>query len=144
MAMIWHTVLTLPHMFAAITVPFEAATRRTEVTVNSRKMMIISGTALQSPNLTKQTSADITSILSARGSANLPKSVIRLSLRAILPSKASVIAAMPNSSPATAKWKGNSISIAAITNGTSTIRRIVSLLGRFIFFIGMPFVQPSP
>ena len=71
-------------------------TSRTEVTANSRKMMIISGTAPHRPSLTKQTSTEITRILSASGSANLPKSVMRLSRRAILPSSASVIAAMPN------------------------------------------------
>ena len=90
-ATIWLTVLALPQMFAAITFPVpEEATRRMEVTANSRKTIKITNQGETIPVATKQTSALITRILSASGSINLPKFVIKLSLLAILPSRWSV------------------------------------------------------
>ena len=43
-------VLTLPHMFAAMTVPDSAAIMRTPATANSRNMMMASTTGEQTPS----------------------------------------------------------------------------------------------
>ena len=77
--------------------------------------------------------------LSARGSINLPKSVIRLYLRAILPSSISVSdAAMkiraPRAGPQMSK-PGNSVSGSIMTmmnTGTRQILKTDNLLGKFI------------
>ena len=90
MATIWLTVFALPQLFAATTTPASAATSRTDVTINSRKMMSSTSHTSATPSETKQTKAEITMILSASGSMNFPKVVIRFRLRASLPSRWSV------------------------------------------------------
>ena len=49
-ATIWVTVLTLPQIFAATTLPFEAAISRIEVTANSRKSTTITATQSHQPS----------------------------------------------------------------------------------------------
>lgn len=83
-----------------ITVPSLAATSRTEVTMNSRVKITMSAHTLRRPCAKKAKNAAEVSILSARGSRNLPKLVMRPRERAILPSNISVRAAAPNTSPA--------------------------------------------
>ena len=83
-------VLTLPDLPAAMTFPLLAATIRIELTRNSRAIMMTTATEEASPSSIKAISAAKTSTLSATGSRNLPKSVIRFRLRAICPSRASV------------------------------------------------------
>lgn len=63
-------------MFAATTFPELIATKRIDVTRNSLSKIIITGTELIKFKSTKQINADITNILSASGSKNLPKVVI--------------------------------------------------------------------
>ena len=100
-AIICVTVLTLPHMLAATTLPLEAAISLIEVTAYSRKSTIITAMQSQQPSCTKHKSAESTKILSANGSANLPKSVTKLRFLAILPSNKSVMDAVINISKAT-------------------------------------------
>ena len=95
-------ILILPKIFAATTLPFEAATRRIEVTENSLKSTIITAMQSHQPVCTKQSNALNTRILSASGSANLPKSVTSPLLLAILPSNISVKVATTKITRATA------------------------------------------
>ena len=90
MATIWDTVLALPQLLAAMTRPCSTASRRTEVTANSRSMMRMTHTVEARSSFTRQIRADMTRILSAKGSMSLPKLVTKWSRRAILPSKWSV------------------------------------------------------
>ena len=90
MATIWETVFALPQLLAAMTLPCSTASRRMEVMANSRIMISSTHTVEARSSFTMQISADITRILSARGSISLPKLVIRLSRRAIFPSRWSV------------------------------------------------------
>ena len=83
-------VFTLPDQPAAMTRPLSEAIIRNPLTANSRQMTISSAHAGIWPISTNHSMAAVTSILSARGSANLPKSVTRLYFRAILPSSMSV------------------------------------------------------
>ena len=67
-----------------------------DVTINSLANIITQYQELKICSSTIPTSAQATNILSARGSKNLPKSVIRLCFLANLPSIASVIEAIIN------------------------------------------------
>ena len=71
-------VLTLPDQPAAMTRPLSTATRRRPVTANSRATTMSTAQAGIMPLSTNHSMADTTSSLSARGSINLPKSVIWL------------------------------------------------------------------
>ena len=75
--------------------PLPAATSRIDVTINSLVRISIRTIAFVKPTCTKQASAAVTIILSANGSANFPKSVIRSFFRAIFPSRWSVYEAAP-------------------------------------------------
>ena len=75
-------VFTLPDLPAAMTRPCSTATRRRPVTANSRARTMKKAQPGIQPTSTNQAMAEITRSLSARGSMNLPKSVIRLYLRA--------------------------------------------------------------
>ena len=90
MATIWETVFSLPQLLAAITRPCSTASRRMEVMANSRIIISSTHTVEARSSFTKQIRALITRILSARGSISLPKLVMRLSRRAIFPSRWSV------------------------------------------------------
>lgn len=123
-------------MFAATTFPEFIATRRIEVTRNSLSKIIITGTELTKFKSTKQINVDITSILSASGSKNLPKLVICPYFLASLPSKWSV----SDATKKITKAKKNRFGIAATSKNTikigiSNILNIVSLLGVFSNFI---------
>ncbi len=132
-ATIVNAVLSLPHIPAATTTPSPAAQSLSPYTINSLAMFIITGTAEHNPSCEKQTRADKTSTLSARGSKNLPKFVTRFWLLAICPSKKSVIDAMMNTTSAHIADTGTiSHSKKKMKNGTSITLIIVSLLGRFI------------
>ena len=76
-------VFTLPDHPAAMTRPWSLATIRSPLTANSRTMTMRSAQAGICPCSTNQSMAAVTSILSAKGSANLPKSVMRFRFRAI-------------------------------------------------------------
>ena len=76
-ATICDTVFALPQLFAGITLPCSTAIRRMDVTANSRTIIRSTNTVFVMPFATKQTSADITMILSAKGSISLPKFVMR-------------------------------------------------------------------
>ena len=81
---IWQVVLILPGILAAKTCPlFSAKIKRKPVTANSRQTMIATTQAGASFNSTKKINAVIVNILSAKGSANLPKLVTMLRERAI-------------------------------------------------------------
>ncbi len=82
MAIICETVLALPHQLAAMTSPLLAATMRTPDTMNSRASMTSTGHDGSTASSTRASSAAATSILSASGSMNLPKSVTSPRLRA--------------------------------------------------------------
>ena len=69
-------VFTLPDLPAAMTRPCSTAMSRRPVTASSRAMTTKKAQAGIQPTSTNQAMADITSSLSARGSMNLPKSVI--------------------------------------------------------------------
>ena len=75
-------VFTLPDQAAAITRPLSTAMRRRPLTANSRTTTMSSAQAGIRPTSTNHSMADITSILSASGSMNLPKSVTMWSRRA--------------------------------------------------------------
>ena len=68
-------VLTLPDQAAAMTRCCSTATRRRSLTPNSRNSTMATAQPGMLPFSTKKTMAASTSILSARGSINLPKSV---------------------------------------------------------------------
>ena len=87
-------VFTLPDQPAAITRPLSLAIIRRPLTANSRSSTTSSAQAGILPCSTNHSIAAVTKILSARGSANLPKSVTRLYFRAIFPSSRSVRLAM--------------------------------------------------
>ena len=87
---IWNTVFTLPRGPAAITTPFSTATRRKPLTRNSRPSISMHTQSGMRPWAVNTIMALITSSLSAMGSMNLPKLVIRFRLRAMCPSSASV------------------------------------------------------
>ncbi len=81
---IWQVLLILPGIFAAKTCPsFSAKIKRKPVTANSRQTMIATTHAGASFNSTKKMKAVIVYILSANGSANLPKLVTILRERAM-------------------------------------------------------------
>ena len=91
-ANIWVKVLIFPGIAAAITWPsFSTTIKRKPVTANSRQTMIAATHEGTLPISTKIINAVITSILSAKGSANLPKLETRWCLLAICPSAKSVI-----------------------------------------------------
>lgn len=77
MATIWVMVLIFPHQLAAMTMPSEAARTRNPVTPNSLAMMMMATQEEMSPVSTKQIRAEHTNNLSASGSINFPKVVIR-------------------------------------------------------------------
>ena len=130
MAIICVTVFVRPQMFAATTFPELIATRRIDVTRNSLSRTIITGTELIKFKSTKQINADITSILSASGSKNLPKFVIWPYFLASLPSKWSV----SDATKKTIKARKNRLGIDftsrnTIKIGIRNILNIVILLG---------------
>ena len=90
-AKICKIVFSFPREFAAITLPFELAINLIDVTKNSLDKMIITITTSISFKFKRQSKADITNILSARGSINFPKLVTKLYFLATFPSIASVI-----------------------------------------------------
>ena len=69
-------VFTLPDLAAAMTRPCSTATSRRPVTASSRAMTTKKAQAGIQATSTNQAMADITRSLSAKGSMNLPKSVI--------------------------------------------------------------------
>ena len=89
-ALIWNTVLSLPSIAAAITLPPPAATSRKPEIMNSRASITMHTQAGMRSDATSTTMALMTSSLSAIGSANLPKLVTRCRARAIFPSSVSV------------------------------------------------------
>lgn len=88
--MICKTVLIFPSQLAAITLFFKAALSLKDVTKNSLIKINIKKTESISFSSTQHTIAEVIKILSARGSRNFPKLEIRLNLRAMKPSIASV------------------------------------------------------
>ncbi|EQJ06693.1 UNVERIFIED_ORG: hypothetical protein QQG_4997 [Clostridioides difficile Y384] len=76
-----------------MTSPCSTSSKRKPVTANSRQTMIATTQPGAFPWSTNMIKAVITSILSANGSANLPKLVTRPRARAIFPSNQSVILA---------------------------------------------------
>ena len=68
-------VFTLPSQLAEITTPCSAATDRRPVTASSRAMITIAIQACSRSSETSETSAAMTSSLSASGSISLPKVV---------------------------------------------------------------------
>lgn len=132
-ANIWRQVLTFPDQPAAITMPRSAAIKRSPLTTNSREIIT---TVIQAGTiciLLKQTRAAQTKSLSASGSINFPKLVIRLRLRAICPSKKSVMQAAMKIISAIQFCPGRPNGAINITtkNGISTTRARVNLFGRF-------------
>ena len=96
-AKIWSTVFNLPQKFAAITIPFFTANRRTKTTKNSLvKIMKTTQTSINF-KFKKHKRAATIKILSAKGSRNFPRFVIKFFFRAIYPSKKSVIEAIMKS-----------------------------------------------
>ena len=79
---------------------------------------------------TRETSAAVTSSLSASGSMSLPNVVVRLRRRAIQPSSASVIDARTNTMAARASPLPASCNSAATRTGTSRMRRTVRTFGK--------------
>ena len=71
-------VFTFPDHPAAMTRPLSTATSRRPDTANSRAITITNAQSGKRPTEQKQAMAVSTSTLSARGSINLPKSVIWL------------------------------------------------------------------
>ena len=128
-------VFTLPDQPAAITRPLSLAIIRRPLTANSRTRTISSAQAGIWPISTNQSSAAVTSILSARGSANLPKSVTKLYFLAIFPSSRSVKLATMKMATATQVAPGKSQYSTTINTGISKIRSMVSLLGKFIIYV---------
>ena len=82
MVSICSTVFTLPHRLAATTRFCAAASMRTPDTANSRARMTARTTGLQALMVIMYKKAVVVSSLSARGSANFPKSVTMFHLRA--------------------------------------------------------------
>ncbi len=87
-------VLTLPDHAAAMTSPRSAAIIRRADTANSLASTTSSIHAAIRPHSTNTHIAAVTSILSAMGSTNFPKSVTMLQRRAICPSRKSLMLAM--------------------------------------------------
>ena len=83
-----------------MTVWEEAASIRTPDTANSLAKIRATTHRLQTPSRIMYTKATVVSSLSARGSANLPKSVTIFHLRARYPSRKSVKLARANTTPA--------------------------------------------
>ncbi len=83
-------VLTLPGQAAAITSPPSTNSKRNPVTASSLHTMIATTQVGTFCCPTKTINAVITNILSANGSANLPKFVTSPRARAIFPSNQSV------------------------------------------------------
>ena len=135
-ANIWRQVLILPDHPAAMTMPRSAAINLNPLTTNSREIITTTIQAGIICMLLKQTRAAQTSNLSASGSMNFPKLVMRLRRRAICPSKKSVMQAAIKMISAIQFCPGiPSGAINATTkNGISTMRAIVNLFGRFTFF----------
>lgn len=127
---IWLMVLAFPHQLAAMTMPSAAAMALKILTINSLDKMMITTQALINPSWTKQTKADVTSNLSAKGSINLPKFVINLYFLARYPSKKSVKDARANTINAHKSYPPNN---KKIKNGIMIILKIVSWLAMFIF-----------
>ncbi len=95
--------------------------------------MIITTQLCVKPSSTKQISAEITSALSASGSKNFPKFVIKLCFLAIFPSIKSVRLAKTKSTKAISPlYPIKSANKKNTKKGTMTILKTVSLLGRFI------------
>ena len=92
-ATFWLRVLSLPRLLAGITRSSRTATSRRPVTANSRVMMTMAIHADTSPTSMRQSSAPVTSSLSARGSRNAPATVTSPRERASQPSSESVAAA---------------------------------------------------
>ncbi len=134
------TVLTFPSQLAAITRPScPHATSRIDVTANSRNITIAAAqmnTGRISANRYKmERSAPNTINLSARGSINLPKLVIRLYFLAIFPSSISVRDVRINKAAARIlhKVSFDTAMVTIIKTGTRQMRISVSLLGRLSF-----------
>lgn len=145
-AMNWVVVLILPGILAASTTPSCSTRRRRKpVTDNSRQMMIVVTHAGTTWVAVMTINAVITSNLSASGSANLPKFVTNLCLRAMRPSRLSVkvaaikrIAAISWATGIVAPKKvtlphPNGKTISNRKNGMMKIRTTVNLFGKFNF-----------
>src|SRR5918999_5148324 len=91
-------------------------------------MITIATQACTRSSATSDTSALVTSSLSASGSINLPKFDSLLARRASQPSSASVKLARMNTPAASASLE-NSDSISATSTGTSRIRKTVRTFG---------------
>src|SRR5690625_3983800 len=132
MAISWVTVLTLPRELAAIVTPSEAASILKPVIVNSLAIIIITTQPGILPTSTKRIKAAATNILSANGSINFPKVVIRSIPLAIYPSKVSVRAAIIKIIAAY-KWALGKLELkTSIKIGTKNTLHIVILLAKFM------------
>ena len=89
-----------------MTTPLSAAMVRRPVTVSSRATMRNTTHPGTRSKSTKPMRAAVTSSLSARGSMNLPKSVTSPRLRAMFPSRASVMEARAKTTRAASQWWG--------------------------------------
>lgn len=89
-------VLIFPHKFAAKTISFLMAISLINITKNSLVIIISTTHTFVIFNFKKHKKAAIVKTLSASGSRNFPKFVIKLYLRAINPSIASVMEAKTN------------------------------------------------
>ena len=118
-----------------MTMPFSAAIRRNPEMMNSRATTIIVNQAGSSPKEVRQIMAEVTRSLSARGSMNLPKFVMRFLDRAIFPSAISVREAAMKMASATSRIVRLSGKTRRKTTkkGIIKTRSMVSLFGRFIF-----------
>ena len=134
------TVLILPLMPAAMTCPCSTAHSRRPETTNSRAMKMMQAVTFSRPMAVSMINAVCVSSLSAIGSMNLPKLVIRLRERAMRPSSISVSEAATNTSSGQicidlSLSKNHS---STKYSGTIATRSSVSLLGRFIARIARP------
>src|SRR5574344_1114552 len=128
-------VLYLPHILAAITIPLSAATSLKPLIINSLAITIRTIHVGSLSSSIKHIKAEQTKSLSASGSINFPKFVIRLYFLAILPSSKSVSDAIIKIESAIhLSYPVMSIIRNTTKTGTRITLRIVSLLGRFIYY----------
>src|SRR3990172_620571 len=135
MAMFWKTVLILPSPEAAITRPPAEARPRRPVTASSRPTITTTRPAAQvgmRPTERSTISAVATRSLSARGSRSFPIRVTCAPRRASQPSTMSVTAATMKSHAVSWLPKRDSATSGKKSRiGTTPVRRIVIVLGRF-------------
>ena len=126
------TVLCLLNLLASKTIPLFKPYNLKPVIINSRNIIKLTIQEFTIPNSRKAQNTPIISILSAIGSKILPKSEIKFLLRAMYPSKKSVIEARQKATKAIRREEKLFCSIKPIHMKERMIRKIVSLLGIFI------------